>query len=100
MSQSRLAELPVQVLLVDAANHRVTDSNVMSYVFDRHHLPQIDHQPCQTFRVIAMGFDLREHRVQNLLAATTFQSRCIDEQHGPIQTDPWCFAASAFRSAS
>ena len=31
MSQSRLPELPVQVLLVDAANHRVTDANVLSH---------------------------------------------------------------------
>jgi hypothetical protein len=45
-----------------------------------------------------MGFDLREHRVQNLLAATTFQARCLDEQHGPIQTDPWCMNHSIKRS--
>ena len=30
------------------------------------------------------------YRVQNLLAATAFQARCSDEQHGPNQADPRC----------
>ena len=90
MSQSRLPELPVQVLPVNTTNHRVTDPNVMSQIFDRHHLPQIDHQPCQSFRIVTQWLDLRQDRVQNLLAATAFLSRCSDEQHGPVQADPRC----------
>ena len=90
MSQSRLSELPVQVLPVNTSNHRVADANVLSQIFDRHHLPQIDHQPCQAFRIVTQWLDLRQDRIQNLLAAPTFQSRCLDEQHCPVQSDPRC----------
>ena len=82
-SSSRYGDRP-------AANHRFADPDIVCHIFDGHHLPQIDHQLRQTLRVVAMGFDLREDRVQNLLAATTFQARCPDEQHDPVQADPWC----------
>ena len=77
---------------------RVTDANVMSHVFDGHHLPQGNHQPSQAFRVVAKGLDLRQDRIQNLPAATAFQSKCSDEQHGPIQADPRCMHNSIKRT--
>jgi|GEM_PF-6481603 len=83
----------------DAANQHVTDAHVLSHVFDGHHLPQVNHQPSQAFRIVATGLDLRQDRIQNLPAATAFQSRCSDEQHGPIQADSRCMHNSIKRTS-
>jgi len=40
--------------------------------------------------VVASRYDVREHSVQHTLASSAFQSRCFDEQHGPIHTNSWC----------
>ncbi len=42
ISQKWLAECLLQVLLVDAPNHRVTDAPMLSHIPNGHHLSQID----------------------------------------------------------
>ena len=37
--------------------------------------------------MVASRYDVREHSVQHTLAFSAFQSRCFDEQYGPIHTN-------------
>lgn len=80
----------LQVRLVDAANHSFANSQIMSYVTNRHHLPQIHDQPRQALCIITLRHDSGQHGIQYTLANSTFQPRCFDEQHGAIHSNPWC----------
>ena len=87
ISQTRLAELLLQVLLIDAPNHRITDAHRPSHIPNGHHLSQVDHMASKGLRVIAQRHDVRQDGIQHLFATPTFQSRGFDEQDCPVFAD-------------
>ena len=83
----RFAEPPLEVLLVDVADHSRADAQVAGDILNGHHLPQIDDQPREALGVVLSRHDAGQDDGSDALAPAALHARGPDEDHRLPQAD-------------